>query len=219
MTSIRKNIGFATVAASAMLLLSTNAHAGSVDPVTFLLDAGPTASPQDFGPSTWNLGFGFDVSSSITVFGLANFYDGTPFPQDQQVGLWDSNGNLLASTFVTNSDPIQGFWQYHLLATPIVLAPGSYVVGGQGGADYSGSWDSVTMAPGTAYTTDLFTSTGGNNPLVEPTGTEGVPFGWFGGNAVVSSATATPEPASFALLAMPLIGLGVLRRSRSKRTE
>jgi len=213
----RKTTGLAIVGACALLLLAPNARAGSVN---FLLDAtSNTNTPPDYGASTWNLGFQFNVTSSITVYGLANFYDGVPFPQDQQVGLWDSNGNLLASTYVSSTDPIQGFWQYSFLSVPVVLSAGSYVVGGEGGADYSGVWNTVTMAPGTSYTTDLYTYNGGaNTPLVEPTATEGVPYGWFGGNAVVSPS-ATPEPQSFLLLGAPLVGLGILRRTRSKSAK
>ena len=92
----------------------------------------------------------------------------------------------------------------------------TYVVGGQGGADYTGTIP-ATFNTRIAYVADLFTLNGGANaPLVEPTSTESQPYGWFGGNVEFSTGPV-PEPASWAMMLLGLGALGMaMRGSRGK---
>src|SRR5262249_27112165 len=53
-------------------------------------------------PQSLTIGYEFSVNQTITVSSLAYFAPGVL--DDHEVGLWDSQGNLLASTTVTTGD-------------------------------------------------------------------------------------------------------------------
>src|SRR5689334_7505685 len=75
------------------------------------------------GPSIWSLGFKFQANSSATVTRLGVFdayQDG--LTGTQQVGLWDMQGNLLASTLVDNTDALQGFWRFRSINSVTLTA-------------------------------------------------------------------------------------------------
>jgi hypothetical protein len=197
------------VASAAFIACAASANAG-----TLALDIGPGAG--DYGGSVWNLGWSFTVNSTVTAVGLGN-WAGASFPQDQQVGLWDSAGTLLASSYVSNADALVGTgpWRFAVIAPVTLVAGQTYVVGGEGGADYTGNEGvgTVTIDPRITYGTDLYTYNGGaNSPLVEPTSTESRPYGWFGGN--VELGAAVPEPAAWSLMLVGIGGLGGLMRAR-----
>src|SRR5437870_11027889 len=89
-----------------------------------------TAFSEYFGaPST--VGYQFSTNVPFTIDALAYWYSGySEVISDHQVGLWDSAGNLLVSTTVLNTDPVQGHFQFHSIPT-YSLAPGAYTLGGQ----------------------------------------------------------------------------------------
>lgn len=184
-------------------------------------------APYDYGYNSWNLGYSFTVNSPVTVIALGNVdlqQNGFGGNGPQQVGLWDSSGNLLASTYVPTTGSEVGVnndWLFNPI-TPVVLTPGqSYVVGGQGGADYAGETP-VNVNPSITFTSDLYTFNGGaSSPLVEPTSSEGFNSpsvaGWFGGNVEFA---AVPEPtiimSIWSLLGTLGLGLGLgWRRKRN----
>jgi hypothetical protein len=104
--------------------------------------------------------------------------------------------------------------------TPVSLQVGhTYIVGSQGGALYTGQVATVTVDPRISYVTDQYTylGSGSNNPLVEPTSTTGLPYGWFGGN--VELGAAVPEPATWAMMLIGLGGLGGLARTRRSKVS
>jgi hypothetical protein len=177
-------------------------------------------TPRDFGASDWNLGFEFSANSDVSVTALGDFDFGSAatFPQSQQVGLWDINGNLLASAYVTTSSIQIGQFAFTSI-TPVALTAGSsYVVGGQGGADYTGS-NPINVAPQISYVEDLYTYIGTPivTPLYEPLTSEGLTSvsdaGWFGGDVLLSS---TPEPSYYLVVGAALVTLLAIFRARRK---
>src|ERR1700676_2852107 len=169
------------------------------------------AGAHDFGPDIQNLGWSFTAKADVAVVGLGN-WAGAPFPQDQQVGLWNSSGVLLASAFVSNSSSKVGSapWLFSAI-TPVRLVAGqTYVVGGQGGADYTGLIAGATFDPRISFGVDLFSSLNGgaNSPLVETTFTES--FGpnqasWFGGK---HQPQRVPGASALAIVLLRFRGLG-----------
>jgi Domain of unknown function (DUF4082)/PEP-CTERM motif len=179
----------------------------------------------NLGASVWNLGWSFSANANASVVGLGDYFATPPasFPQPQQVGLWDSSGNLLASVYVTGSETPVGTapWVFEPI-TPVPLTAGqTYVVGAQGGADWTGFLGSATLDPRITFGTALFTFVGSsNNPLVEPM-SPGSGFGDFGGNVELAATAVIPEPSTWALMAIGFAGLGcaAYRRKRHCQTN
>jgi hypothetical protein len=196
----------------ALLAVSLTPYASARAAVSLGVDF-PADSAADYGVSSWNLGWSFTANSNVEVVGLGNWAGGSSFPQDQQIGLWNSSGVLLASVYVTGSETPLGSapWVFEAI-TPVALVAGqTYIVGAEGGADYTGVVAAATFDPRITFITDLYTYNGGaNSPLVEPVLTEGYgasAAGWFGGN-IELSASATPEPSTWAMMLLGFAGLG-----------
>lgn len=174
---------------------------------------------QTANDNQYNLGWSFTANSDVTVVGLGNFFGQPVWPRDQQVGLWDSSHNLLASAFVRDTDALLGSapWRFRSI-TPVQLTGGqTYVVGGQGGAVYT-STASPTFDPRISYIElRLFAvGDGSNAPLFEPTDTNaGGCCGWFGGN--IELASQTPLPAALPLFTGGLGVLALLARRRKRK--
>ena len=177
--------------------------------VSLAVDFATLPTNTFFGSSVWNLGYKFQANANITIGALGNLdYYGTGFSQPQQVGLWTASGTLLASTYVTNADPLTGAyndWRFNPI-TPITLIAGDdYVIGGQGGAYYTGVIP-ITVNPLITYLADEYTYIGNssNNPLVFPSTSDGynttAQAGDFGGSFQI-----IPKPAT-----MTTLGIGIL---------
>ena len=196
----------------ALLLLSGVAVAGTIG-VNF------TSPGVQNNPSMWNLGYLFTANQNVSVTALGTYdYNQDGFSQDQQVGLWTSSGVLIASTYVSNSDPLTGFWRFHNI-TPVNLVSGqSYVVGSQGGEGYTWFTNGMAVAPQITFNRDAFYYIGdlSNSPLYFPTQTDGfgqgLGGGFFGGNVMLSSAT--PEPGTLALAGPAFLVLAGLARRK-----
>ena len=174
------------------------------------------AGASDYGISGWNLGWSFTANSNVAVVGLGNWAAPVSFPQDQQVGLWNSNGTLIASAYVTNADPLVGTapWRFASIAPVQLTAGQTYVVGGQGGADYT-VISGPTVNPLITYITSLYTyNSGANSPLVEPLSPQSSPYGWFGGNIEL---TSTPLPSTWTMLIAGFVGFSFLGYRGSKK--
>src|SRR5206468_4169689 len=86
----------------------------------------------------FNLGYEFTANKRVAVIALGVFDDKqNGLSQPQQVGLWTASGILLTSTYVSNTDALQGFWRFNPI-TPVALKAGqTYVVGSQGGEGFT----------------------------------------------------------------------------------
>lgn len=129
-----------------------------------------------------------------------------------EVGLWNSDGDLLAEATVSSgaTDPLVNQWRYASVTPVTLTADQTYYVG----ALYLTSDDGVYFPgnPGTIMTTTNITygqaTFAFGSTLTDPTTAFGTP-GFFGPNiSAVSSASAVPEPSTWAIMLLGLAGLG-----------
>lgn len=198
------------LAVCALALIGASQSVGALAQITPAYTMDSVGQLTDTRPFT--LGFDFSLSSSKTLNALG--YTTVGFTSDQQVGLWDSGGNLLISTTVTTTDLQQGFFRWATVG-PLVLGPGTYTLGGTFGGTgaFASSAVNVTYQTGYTWLSDRQILGGGLN---FPTGT----FGGYGTQGIpqvnLSFANGVvPEPSTWALL---ILGFGVtgaaLRRRR-----
>ena len=146
-----------------------------------------------------NLGNVFTANSNLDATALG-IYAGANLTGPEQVGLYDSVGNLLASTTVNITGPVTNGYYYNSI-TPVMLTAGdTYTVVSQVN---NNPWEfgTVTTPSFLTFLRDAYlysatlqftTNTGGSGPA------------YFGPNVQVG---AVPEPAGWALM---LVGIGLL---------
>jgi Domain of unknown function (DUF4082) len=189
--------------------LTCQMKAGTINPIL-----GFTSYSNDYDTRTYTLGYEFTTSVSFTVNALGYFNDG--LGNSHLVGLWDTSGDLLTSATVTGTDPLTGNFLYQSI-TPYVLAPGTYVIGGQ----YLGNNNvfpvyaqGLTSVAGfTWVTSDQVAGAGLNFP--------NVPYGtYYGTNGIplvdlsYANDPAVPEPATWSLLLSAALVAGVVYRRK-----
>lgn len=169
----------------------------------------------DTGP--WTLGWAFRVNNAPINVTHLGYYDhlGDGLGQSHDVGLWDINGNLLASLTVPagTSAPLTGHFRYVQLGSAVMLSANqTYVVGGvsggQGGGDFY-TWNTVGFftAPEITFVGDRWA---GGGVLTFPINISGVANGFFGANFMHGEI---PAPGALALLGAA--GLVSRRRRRN----
>lgn len=191
------------ISVSLALAFAANAHA--ITPAYEF-----TGSTIASDPSPYSLGFEFSLSGTTSIYALAYFNDGTR--SDHQVGLWDTAGQLLASTTVHSTDTLNGHFNYAAITT-LTLSAGNYVIAGTylGNAAPAPVYlTGVTTAAGYSWVRDLQLSGTG---LAFPTQNIGN-YGQNGIAVVNFSVTAVPEPETYAMLiaGLALTGVAVRRR-------
>ena len=194
------------LAAAAALAFATTAQAAVVfsAPANLVTDHDP-GNPV-------NLGNVFTPLADSLATSLGFFTPTKLVGGGETVGLYNSSGTLLASTFVAVPLNVAGQYFYQAIA-PVLLTAGQQntVVNfvGQNAWAYGSVTASGAVFNGNSYqygpTLAFTTNTGGSGPA------------YFGGNLNIE---AVPEPATWAMM---LLGFGVIgfgmRRRQSTRTR
>jgi hypothetical protein len=176
----------------------------------------------------------FQALEPMTVTGLAtyagNFFSYTNTPSPVTVGLWDDQGQLLASAEVNNltSTVYDGMWYGENIAPVNLAKDANYVLGtfvpvANAGSFAAGNafWDSDKLLPLNGLATDtvqiaFYTLYGTETALRFPTANGLGPFA--SANIVLGDAPteSVPEPGTYILCGAALLALGLHRRASVK---
>lgn len=221
---------FGSLVLASAILLSTPVLAVPIAAVD-VANAGNSMNNQ-----TQTQGWEFRVTAPISVTALGIFDgDADGLVDPHTVGLWTDSANLLASLTVpegTGTTKVGNF-RYVDLVAPVQLTPGqSYVIG----ALYLGIQGGGTLDPD-PDDRDIFISIGHTplrvfapeiefiDPRISSQQTSGLlfptvqslsGFGAILGPSFLFKAAQVPEPSTFALFGVALLGLGWSYRARTR---
>jgi len=230
---MRQASSISVIAATLAVLLCGSARIAQASPI--IVGATSEASGGLFYSPYYMDGYDFTttVDQSLTALGFWD-YGMNGLPASYQVGLWATSGqSLLASATINSADPLDvsvtvlgGQWRYETLAAPVALSAGT---------TYTIAW--LMGGPDTHLTTDeslsLLPSTSTVNPTITliadrflqtssftfPTGSGSINISLRGQvNAQLAplDSSTVPEPATFSLLGLGLVGAAVARYRRRK---
>ncbi|MEH2092953.1 MAG: DUF4082 domain-containing protein [Nostoc sp.] len=169
------------------------------------------------------IGWSFTANDNLSVTALG-FYDqtpGNPLSQSHLVGLWTSDGNLLASTTVQTTSPLTGSFRYEDITSVNLLAGISYVIG----AAITSPFSDFYTIPGVVNTAPEITLTrsarNGTSQGFSFPSTLTAGNGRIGPNFKFDVVTqAVPEPTSLiGILGLGAFGITSLRKRKQLVTE
>jgi len=196
-------------------LIPSTANAGLVVDVTF----GTAGSPMGDTVAGWR----FRVSQPLAVSSLG-FWDegGDGLNHAHDVGLWNTSGDLLSSTRITNTATAEesastfGRWMFNRVAT-VVLTPGDYIVAATYldlDHDQARIYARTIILPGVTYVHSMQKSFTSRLEMPDQAFPE-LKGGIFGPNLI---AVAAPETSTLAgAMLVSIAGLARLRWPRSRR--
>lgn len=200
------NIRSCAIGAALSVMTGLAAHAGTVVFSPGVLNGDPNYQAG----IPVNLGMVFTANANVNATALG-FYAGANVTAGEALGLYDSGGNLLASTFVTLSDPIVGGYYFANIA-PVALTSGaSYTVVAQTG---NNPWEFGTLGATPPQITFNYDSYFYGSTLHYTTNTGGSGPAYFGPNLQIG----VPEPAAWALMLIGVAGVGGAMRSTRRKT-
>lgn len=200
----------AVAAAAGLLATAAPARAG-------FAAATVTGGGQAFGDGPFTLGYRFQANSSFLVDALGAYDVGANgLGAPLSVGLWTDAGTLIASTTVTNANPLAGGFRYNAI-TPVALTAGQVyrVASTDTGEGYLFD-PTVTFAPNITFLNSVFN---GGTPLAFPGSIDPRPgVTYFGGSFTIQGQDVSPVPAppAAALALMGLASAGGLARLRRR---
>lgn len=217
----------AALSALAVLLLSVRQPAAA-DSLAMNFESAPVAHE-----GYMILGWTFTTNSSITVTGLGYYdYQQDGFATGHQVGIFDSQGTLLTSAYLSPGTDagLDGFFRY-VSIVPVTLSAGqTFIVAGTTGGDYDlwayGNGDGILQWPATV---PLLGLSADSRIAIDPEGalyqydTSGVlksPANHYGNYTIYAGPNfviaSVPLPSSLLLLIPGFLGLVGMRRGFSK---
>jgi hypothetical protein len=184
-----------------------------------------TAGNSNAPGQPFDLATAFTVNSDVTVSGLGFYADPlTGNPDGNPVALYrcaDSDclttATLLASTTVTNTDPLDGHFRYATILAINLVAGASYEVAGVSNADDHITWNdpgfTVNPAISILDTSGQYARWAAGSVPSFLTGSDFIDIpgedGYWGPNVFLGEPiTAVPEPATWALMIVGFAGVG-----------
>lgn len=159
--------------------------------------------------SPWVLSEEFTANNTVQVTALGFFDNNSANTTSHEVGLYDASGNLLASANIAAGENYQNYFDWTSIAAVTLTAGKSYVIAGVSNSDgyeYKGSY---TVNPDYTLTGYQYLQSGTlSDPSLGGTGYGDDGFAYFGPNL----ATSVPEPETYTLFALGLLGLAYARR-------
>jgi hypothetical protein len=176
-------------------------------------------STSDFRNNDWSFGQIFTVGpQNITVTALGAYDaggDGFTTPGGIPVGIFqESNGALLASTFVLSSDPLSADFRYDSIAPLTLLSGVSYRVVADNESDLYNLGSSLTVDPAITSTGFGYCNTATLTSCNDFGGSGDIWMANFQFGTGGVDPAPTPEPVSFVLSAAGLLGLALVRTRR-----
>jgi hypothetical protein len=164
-------------------LAAAPAYANSINPVVQYTSTSNVSDPRAF-----TLGYEFTTTTTFDINALGVWDTGpsTGSSQNQQVGIWDSSGNLLVSTTVLGTAPDIDNFQWAPVSYS--LAPGTYTIGATFyNTDFPNQATGITTLAGYTWVSDEQIIGGGLN---EPTNS----IGGYGDNGILWADFSVQAP-------------------------
>jgi Domain of unknown function (DUF4082)/PEP-CTERM motif len=165
----------------------------------------------------FTLGYSFTDVLATSVIGLGAWDSG--IGGTVEIGLWNSSGDLLATTTVDGSETPVGSapWVFSSIS-PVALTPGSvYYVGAYGVENYTFGVSPVTIASSISIDHNAWAHGGLNFPSLSSA--PFVEYGFFGANVELGVPSAIPEPSTWVMMGIGFTAIGAAAGIRRRRRK